>query len=143
MKNIVSQTVCLRGDAVDAINYLNVLHGVIHQGSIELKAARGENIFTELLGSFWNKPDVNPFDLLKGMDLVLDSLRNVENHRRNTLANVVGTMQTLRTLDADMEELRKRVAVRDIVGEKIPIEMHIRSIKAAADRLKKRQAKAT
>jgi hypothetical protein len=39
-------------------------------------------------------------------------------------------------LSADMEEMRSRVATPDIVGDKIPIEVHIKSIRGGLERLK-------
>ena len=142
MNNIASQAVRLRQEAEISMEHLTTLHGVTRRGNSELETAR-EDVLAEIWGSWWNKPDVDPHDLLKEIKLVRDSLKNVENYRRDTLANVVGTLQTLQTLDADMKELRARVTVPDTIGDKIPIEMHIRSIKVGVDWLKERKSKAT
>jgi hypothetical protein len=75
-------------------------------------------------------------------DLILDFLTNVENWKKNALEHVAATLQTLHALDGDMEELRTRVAEPDIVGDKIPIEVHVKSIKAGTDRLKEGQMRA-
>ena len=59
------------------------------------------------------------------------------------MVHVAATLETLHTLDADMEELRTKVAAPNIVGDKIPIEVQIKSIKAGVDRLKEGQMKAS
>ena len=138
MDNTISQTASLRKEAETSMVHLIALHGIIHRGKDRLKAARREGTITKLWGSRLDNPDAVPVGLLKEMDLILDSLRNVENHRRKALANVIATLQTLQTLDADMEELRTRVAAPDIVGDKISTEMHLKSIRAGVDRMKER-----
>ena len=142
MNNIASQAVRLREEAETSMDHLIALRGVTRRGNNELKAAR-EDVLADLWGSWWNKPDADTRNLLKEIKLVLNSLKNVENYRRNALVGVVGTLQTLQALGAEMEELRTRVVVPDIIGDKIPIEMHVRSIKAGVDGLKKGDAKAT
>ena len=143
MDNIGSQIVRLREEAETSTNHLTTLYGVAHHGINELKAAR-EGVLVERRKSWWDKHRADLLlDLLDQMDLILDSLGNMEICRRKALAHVVATSQILQTLDADVEELRARVTAPDVIGDKIPIEMHIKSIKAGADRLKERGAKAT
>ena len=144
MDNIDTHMVRLRGEAEISMGHLMrleehlmVLHEVTHRDNKELTAAQ-EDVLAELwtwLGG--NKPK------LRKMNHNLDLLKNVEVYRKKALAHVVATLQTLHTLDADMEELRTRVAAPDIVGDKIPIEVHIKSIKAGVDRLKEGQTRAT
>ena len=117
---------------------LMVLREVTHRNTEELKAER------EALTEFWHwwgtNADINSG--VKKMDLNLDLLKNVENYKKKALAHVAVTLETLHTLDADMEVLRTRVAAPDIVGDKIPIEVHIMNIKAGVDRLKEGQMRA-
>ena len=93
--------------------------------------------FFEWLGF---KIRINP-DATRKIDLDLDLLKNVENYKRKALAHVTVILETLHTLDADMEELRARMAAPDIVGDKIPLEVHIMNIKAGVDRLKEGQVR--
>jgi len=144
MDNIAYQMVRLRDEAEISMGHLMrleehlmVLHEVTHRDNKELKAAQ-EDVLAEL----WTWLGGNRSKLRK-MDLKFDLLKNVEKYRRKALAHVVATLQTLHTLDADMEELRTRVAAPEIVGDKIPIEVHIKSIKAGVERLKEGQARAT
>ena len=144
MDNIGSHMVRLREEAEISMGHLMrleehlmVLHEVTHRDDKDLKAVQ-EDVLAEL----WTKLGGNKRKLRK-MDLNLDLLKNVERYRKKGLAHVVATLETLNTLDADMEELRTRVAAPDIVGDKIPIEVHIKSIKAGVDRLKEGQMRAS
>lgn len=114
-----------------------VLHEITHRENKDLTAAQ-EDILAEL----WTLLGGNRGELRK-MKLNLDLLKNVDRYRKKALAHVVTTLQTLHTLDADMEELRTRVAAPDIVGDKIPIEVHVKSIKAGVERLKEGQLRAS
>ena len=144
MDNIASHVVRLRDEAEVSMGHLMsleqhlvVLHEITHRDNKELTAAQ-EDVLAELwtwLGGNKSK--------IRSMTLSLDLLNNVETYRRKALAHVIATLQVLHGLDADMEELRTRVAAPDIVGDKIPIEIHMKSIKAGVERLKEGQMKAT
>ena len=144
MENIATHMVRLRDEAETSMGHLMrleehlmVLHEVTHRDNKELTAAQ-EDVLAEL----WTWLGGNRGKLRK-MDLNLGLLKNVERYRRKALAHIVATLQTLHTLDADMEEMRTRVAAPEIVGDKIPIEVHIKSIKAGVERLKEGQMKAS
>jgi hypothetical protein len=81
-------------------------------------------------------------DKFRKMDLILDLLTKMEKWRRKALEHVVATLQTLRALDADMEELRTRVVAPNVVGGKIPIEVHLKCIKVGVDKVKEEQMRA-
>ena len=144
MDNIANHMARLRDEAEISMGHLlrleehlRVLHEETHWDNNALTVAQ-EDVLAEL----WTWLGGNRRKLRK-MDLTLDLLKNVERYRKKALAHVVSTLQTLHNLDADMEELRTRVAMPDIVGDKIPVEIHIKSIKAGLDRLKEGQARAT
>ena len=144
MDNIASHTVRLRDEAEISMGHLlrleehlMVLHDITHRENKDLTAAQ-EDVLAEL----WTWLGGNRRKLRK-LNVDFDLLKNVERYRRKALAHVVTTLQTLSTLDADMEELRTRVAAPEIVGDKIPIEVHIRSIKAGVERLKEGQLRAS
>ena len=143
MDNIASHMVRLRDEAETSMGHLMrleehlaVLHEITHRDNEELTATQ-EDVLAEL----WTWLGGNKSRLRK-MNVNLDLLRNVEKYRRKALAHVVVTLQVLHTLDADMEELRTRVAAPDIIGDRIPIEVHVRSIKVGVERLKEGQMKA-
>ena len=144
MDNIAGHMVRLREEAEISMGHLLrleehlvVLHEITHRDGMDLTAAR-EDVLAELwtwLGGNKRK--------LRRMDLNLDLLKNIDKDRRKALAHVVTTLQTIHTLDVDMEELRARVAAPDIVGDRIPIEVHIKSIKAGVERLREGQRRAS
>ena len=144
MDNIGSHMVRLRDEAEISMGHLLrleehlvVLHEVTHRDNKDLTAAQ-----EEVLAELWTWLGGNKRRLRK-MDLNLELLKNVEGYRKKALAHVVATLQTLHTLDADMEELRTRVAAPEIVGDRIPIEVHVKSIKAGLERLKEGQIRAS
>ncbi|KAG6905464.1 hypothetical protein DXG01_002543 [Tephrocybe rancida] len=55
------------------------------------------------------------------------------------LAPVVGVLQSLKALNSDMEVMREHVAAPDLTGSRIPIEVHMRNIKAGFQRLQERK----
>ena len=117
--------------------HLIVLHEVTSRDDKDLTAAQ-----EDVLATLWTQLGGNKRKLRK-MNLNLDLLKNVDKYRRKAVGHVAATLETIHALDADMEELRTRVAAPDIVGDKIPIEVHIKSIKAGVDRLKEGQMRAT
>ena len=144
MGNIASHTARLREEAEICMGHLlrleehlMVLHEITHRDNEDLTAAK-EDVLAELwtwLGGNKRK--------LRRMELSLGLLGNVNKYRREALVHVVATLQTLHTLDVDLEELRTRVAMPDAAGDKIPIDVHIRSIKAGVERLKEGQVRAS
>ena len=147
MDDTSSHLARLREEAETSIGHLlrleeklMVLHEVTHRDARNLKVQReAADQFFEWLGF---KIRINP-DATRKIDLDLDLLKNVENYKRKALAHVTVILETLHTLDADMEELRARMAAPDIVGDKIPLEVYIMNIKAGVDRLKEGQVRAS
>ena len=144
MDNIGVHMVRLREEAEISMDHLlrleehlMVLHDITHRENKDLTAAQ-EDVLAEL----WTWLGGNR-RRLRGMDINLGLLKNVEIYRKKALAHVTATLQALHTLDADMEELRARVNAPDIVGDRIPIEVHIKSIKAGVERLKEGQLRAS
>jgi hypothetical protein len=142
MDNIASHTARLRDEAETSIGnllrleeHLRVIHEETHRDNKDLTVAQ-EDVLAELwtwLGRNRNK--------LRKIDPNLDSLKKIEKNRKKALAHVASTLQTLRALDAGMEELMTRLAAPDIIGDKMPIEVHIRSLKAGIDGLKEGQVR--
>lgn len=124
-----------RGHLLRLEEHLMVLQEVTLRDNKDLTATK-EDILAKLWTRLRNK------DKLKKIDLDLDLLKNVDKYRGKALSHVVATLQTIDTLDADMEELRAKVAAPEIVGDRIPLEVHMESIKAGVERLKARQIRA-
>ena len=62
-------------------------------------------------------------------------LNGIGDYRRRAMAHVSATLQTLQGMSEDMEDLRQRVAAPDLVGDKIPVEVHLKSIRMGLERL--------
>jgi hypothetical protein len=116
--------------------HLASLHEIVTREDSSIKLVR-----SEVLSELWTKLGGNNRKL-RGIDNHLILLRGIGGYRQRALAHVVATLQTLGSLSADMEELRSRVAAPDIVGDKIPVEVHMRSIKSGLERLKAGQVRA-
>ena len=89
----------------------------------------------ELLAELWTRIHGNRRKL-KGMNDNLHFLEHVGVWRKKAQETVVATLQTLDTMSEDMEDLRERVAKPELLGERIPPEVHIKSIQAGLERLK-------
>ena len=144
MDNIATHMARLRDEAEISMGHLMrleehlmVLHEITHRDNKELTAAQ-EDVLAELwtwLGGNKSK--------LREMSSNLDLLKNVEKYRKKALAHIVVTLEVLHALDADMEDLRTRVAAPEIAGDRTPIEVHIKSIKVGVERLREGQMKAS
>ena len=117
--------------------HLNILHEIISREDKKLSKAHDE-----VLAELWTWLGGNKREL-REMNLNLNLLKNVGKYRKKALMHVIVTLDTLDTLDADMEELRTKVAAPNLVGDKIPIEVQIKSIKAGVDRLREGQMRAS
>lgn len=73
---------------------------------------------------------------------IIRKLKAINESRRKALAHVVATLNTLHTLDVDIQELRARMAAPDVIGDKTPIEVHTKTIRADLGRLKEAQMRA-
>ena len=117
--------------------HLKVLHEIIHSDNADLTAER-----EEILAELWARLRRGNKRKLQGIDRNLDLLKDVNNYRKKASAHVRATIQALDILDADMENLRTRMAAPDVIGDDIPIDVHVESIKAGVERLRERQLRA-
>jgi hypothetical protein len=144
MDNIATHMARLRKEAGISKGYLlrlgehlRVLHEITHRDNMELTAAQDQ-----VLAELWTRLARRNKSKLRKMNFNLDLLKNVEKYRTKALKHIHVTLQVLRTLDSDMEELRTRVTALDTVGDGIPVEVHIKSIRAGVERLREVQMKA-
>jgi hypothetical protein len=113
--------------------HLKSIHEVVSREDTSISAAKNE-----LLAQLWTILGGNRNEL-KGMDEHLTLLKGVSGYRDRALAHVVAALQMLETMAEDMEELRERVAAPELVGDAIPIEVHMKSLKSGLERLKGRR----
>ncbi|KAI9463285.1 hypothetical protein BJY52DRAFT_1115869 [Lactarius psammicola] len=114
--------------------HLTSIHEIVSREDTSISAARGE-----LLAQLWTILGGNREELNK-MDEHRTLLKGVGGYRDRALAHVVAALHMLETMAEDMEELRERVAAPQLVGETIPIHVHMKSLRSGLERLKGRRA---
>lgn len=95
----------------------------------------------ELLASLWTKLGVRRKEL-KNFDKNFAILKNIKTYRNQARVHVTATLQTLQSLSDDMAEMRDRVAAPGLIGERIPLEVQMKSIQFGLDRLKENRLRA-
>lgn len=108
---------------------LITLHEIVQRENVHISDER-----SELLAELWTILGGNR-RRVRNLDGHLYLLRSIGQYRTRALAHVVATMQTVQVMSGDMEDLRERVNAPELVGDRIPPEVHIKSIQAGIDRL--------
>ena len=96
---------------------------------------------SELLAYVWTHLGGNQ-DQMRGFENNLRILKELGGYKKQALAHVIAALQALESLNADMEDLRERVASPELVGGEIPLEVHAKSIRSGIERLKGGRLKA-
>ena len=121
-------------DALD--EHLVTLHELCTRENLSMSSARDE-----LLSDLWTILGGNR-QRVRSFNANLELLRDLGEYRRRAAAHVAAAMQTLQAMGEDMEDLRERVAAPELVGDVVPVEVHMKSIRAGMDRLKEQRLKA-
>jgi len=116
--------------------HLSTLHEVVSREDSSISSAK-----SELLSELWTKVGGNR-RALRGYDDHLQLLRDLGGYRKSALVHVVSALQTLQAMSEDMEDLRERVAAPELTAGRIPVEVHMRSIKSGLERLREGRLKA-
>ncbi|KAF8802481.1 hypothetical protein BYT27DRAFT_7112380 [Phlegmacium glaucopus] len=115
---------------------LSILHEIISREDVTLSSEKAD-----LLAELWTILGFNRNEL-RNFDQSLTLLKELKTYRQQALSQVVATLQTLRAMRADMEDLRERVARPALSGSKIPVEVHMKSIKLGLQRLREGRVRA-
>ncbi|KZP23891.1 hypothetical protein FIBSPDRAFT_858065 [Athelia psychrophila] len=115
---------------------LNTLSEVVVRENATLSAAQ-----SELLSELWTMLGGNR-DKLRGQDNHFLLLKGLGDYRSRALAHVESALMTLQAMSEDMEDMRERVAAPELVGSRVPVEVHIRSIRSGLERLMDGRVKA-
>jgi hypothetical protein len=115
---------------------LKLLHDIVSREDVSLSASK-----QELLSKLWTMVGGNRAELRK-FNSHLHLLGGLADYRQKALAHVVGALQTLQAMSADLEALRERVARPALSSEVIPLEVHVRSIRSGLERLTQGRLKA-
>ena len=118
--------------------HLTSIHEIVSREDSSISVAK-----RELLAQLWtilggNREELNKMDEHRAL------LNDVGGYRDRALAHVVAALHMLETMAEDieetmardMEELRERVASPQLVGETIPIDVHMKSLRSGLEKLK-------
>ena len=115
---------------------LAALHELCAREDLALGAARDA-----LLSELWtllggNRRKLRAFDLNR--DLLLD----LGEYRRRAAAHVAAAQQTVDAMSEEIEALRERVAAPDLAGDRIPVSVHVKSIRIGMERIQEQRKRA-
>lgn len=129
MRRIVLEAEISLRDLADLEERLGTLHQFVARENSTLSEAH-----KEVMGELWTFFGANK-KKLRHMNKHLFLLSNIGEYRRRATAQVSAALQTLQGMSEDMEDLRQRVAAPELMGERIPVEVHMKSIRAGLERL--------
>ena len=115
---------------------LGVLHELCARENIAVSAARDA-----LLSELWTILGGNR-RRVRTADAHLGLLRDVGQYRRRAAAHIAAASQTVDAMAEEIEELRARVAAPELTEDRIPIEVHMKSIRSGMERIQEQRAKA-
>ena len=114
----------------DLEGQLTTLHAIIvHQDSAITSAK------SDLVEDLWTRLGGNR-KLQRTFNHHLGLLKGLQSYKEQALVHIISTMQTLRALNEDMEDMRERAGAPELIGATVPVEVHMRSIQAGLDRLR-------
>ncbi|KAH8990221.1 hypothetical protein EDB92DRAFT_1864947 [Lactarius akahatsu] len=115
--------------------HLTSIHEIVSREDGSISAARREHLaqLSTVLGD--NREEINKMDEDRAL------LKSIDRYRDRALAHVVAALHMLETMAEEMETLRERMAVPQLVGETIPIHVHMRSLRSGMEGLKGRRDK--
>ena len=108
---------------------IGALHDIITR---EDKHANVER--DELLGELWTKLGGNKKAVRDYSDR-LALLNDLGGYRKQAAAHVKASLRALHTMSDDLEVLRERVAAPGLLGSKVPLHVHMESIRNGLERL--------
>jgi hypothetical protein len=108
--------------------------GSIHE-LVSLEDASITKEKADLLAQLWTILGGNR-DKIDRMDNHHALFKDVGGYRERALAVIVPALQMMDTMEADLEELRQRAVAPQLVGDAIPIEVHIKNLRSGVERLK-------
>ncbi|KAJ3912772.1 hypothetical protein F5877DRAFT_84468 [Lentinula edodes] len=110
--------------------HLSLIHEMVYREDSLITSAK-----IELLGRIWTWLGGNRLEL-RGHDDCLELLQGIGRHRNLALAHVVSSLQILRALSNDMEDMRARMMMPEHLRSQIPLEVQVSSIQHSLERLR-------
>ena len=133
MQRLVLEAEASISDLNKLEKHLKSIHKIVTREGLSISSAK-----SELLAQLWTILGGNR-DQLRGMDEKLALLKGVGGYRNRALAHVVAALQMLESMAEDLDELRERVTAPELVGDAIPIDVHMKSLRGGLERLNARR----
>lgn len=108
---------------------LSTLHEIVTRENKTVVADK-----EELLAQLWTMLGGHRRQL-HSADFHLHLLRRIGWYRKSAYAHVKATLMALETMREGMEDLRERVTAPELLGETVPVDVHLKGIQAGLDRL--------
>jgi hypothetical protein len=120
----IRQLIFEAGNSLRRLDRLEETLNVVHEMLSRESSAAGE-AKEELLANFWTRLGLNEANR-RSAEAHIRLLIELGEYRCRARAHVVGALKTLGGIEAEMGELRKRVAAPAIAGSVIPPEVQMR-----------------
>ncbi|KAF2720439.1 hypothetical protein K431DRAFT_226422 [Polychaeton citri CBS 116435] len=111
-------------------NRLDIIASIATRDGIRVEDNR-----EELFAMLWTKLGGNRSTAAK-LEKQMKLLKDVQSYKRLAWAHVSGTIVKLQAISDNLEDLRERVGMPEVVGaDRIPLEVHIQNIALGIERL--------
>lgn len=131
--SLIAEAQALLGVLDNLDSRLDVIAGIATRDDIRVQGNK-----EELFANLWVKLGGRRNSVAK-IDKQLGLLKEVGSYRRMAWAHVNGAIIKLMAIRDSLEDLRERVAMPEIIGEKVPLEVHIRNIELGIERLEEQR----
>lgn len=136
MQRLIVEAEFSHTNLVDLEEKLSTLHDIVSREDLSVSEEK-----SKLLEELWTKLGGNK-QSLKNFNNNLELLKGLSTYRKQAQLHVAATLQTLRAMSEDMEDMRERVAAPDLVGSQVPAEVHMKSIQMGLQRLREGRLRA-
>jgi len=130
---LISEAQALLGILDNLDGRLDVIASISTRDGIKVQGNR-----EELFAYLWTKLGGNRSSVAK-LDHQIELLKEVGQYRRLAWAHVTTTIVKLQAIRDNLEDLRERVAMPEVVGDKVPLEVSINSINLGIERLEQQR----
>ncbi|KAG6837708.1 hypothetical protein H0H93_003510 [Arthromyces matolae] len=136
LSRLITQAKASQGDLKRMKERLQAIRDLATKENIHINVEHGE-----LLSSMWTALGSNKQDLQR-YQTNLELLVNLEKFTDVAKTHIAQALTNLKTMQAQMKDLRARVSQPDIAGTNIPVNVHVRTIMDGIQRMKEGRIRA-
>ncbi|KAG6916545.1 hypothetical protein DXG01_006428 [Tephrocybe rancida] len=136
LSHLITQAKISQGQLKRMKERLQAIRDLAQMENIHIKAQHGE-----LLASMWSIFSSHHQDIER-YKTNLELLESLEEYTDIAKAHIAQALTNLKTMQAQMKDLREKVSRPDITGTTIPVEVHIRTIMDGIKRMKEGRIRA-